>query len=420
MFIMHFMEEAWQDEKSGWVGGSTSDLQISNRLYDPVQANQLYHRYIDEDLFCEEMGFDGLMLNEHHSAPFCMQGVTNVQLSILARATKKIKLIPLGNILPAWDDPMWLAEELAMIDVISGGRLVSGWVRGGGREHVVHNTHPPSNWDRFQEAHDFIIKTWTTPGPFRWEGKHFHYRYVNPWVVPYQKPHPPIWIPGSASRATVNWAAKNGYPYVILGAELEATRSTFDYYHRTAAEYGFKTGTQDTGELIKVHCEETEEKADEVGRKFVRGVNNPFLLGNEGTVRASITGLPGLSPRRAEERIETRGTAPVGRGGAATGGNLRATYEEQSAKYLINSGTPKTVINRVKHVLEQTRPGTLLLWDGDGSMTHEDHMRSLKLMGKEVLPALRDYAKELGIVGPFDVDPVAGMTRSLVSAGTAA
>ncbi|MSP78901.1 MAG: LLM class flavin-dependent oxidoreductase [Dehalococcoidia bacterium] len=412
MFFMHFTEKPWQDDRTERVGQNDFDLELSNGFYDPVLGNKLYNRYIDEDIFCEEMGFDGLMLNEHHSTPGCMQGVTNVGLSILARVTKKIKLIPLGNILPAWDDPMWLAEQLAMIDVISGGRLVSGWVRGTGREHVVHNTHPPSNWERFQEAHDLIIKTWTTPGPFRWEGKHFQYRYVNPWVVPYQKPHPPIWIPGTASRATVDWAAKNGFPYIILGAELEATKSTFAYYHTAAAEYGFKTGTQHNGELIKVHCEATEEKADEVGRKFLGGVRNPFLLGNEGRVKSWVQALPGLSPRKAAERIET-GIGPVGRGGPA-GGAQSASYEEQSAKYLIISGTPKTVITRVKHVMEQTRPGTLLLWDGEGAMNHEDHMRSLKLLGTEVLPALRDYAKELGIVGPFDTNPVAGMTRGLV------
>ena len=73
--------------------------------------------------------------------------------------------------LPIWEDPLWLAEELAAIDVISRGRLVSGWVRGTGRESVAHNAQSPYNWERFQEAHDFIVKAWTTPGPFRWEGE---------------------------------------------------------------------------------------------------------------------------------------------------------------------------------------------------------------------------------------------------------
>ena len=149
----------------------------------PEIGAELYNRYFDEKLFVEEMGFDGVMLNSHHSTPFCMGGgAMNLEAAILARITEKVKFVLLGNVLPIWDDPLWLVEELAFIDVISRGRLVSGWVRGTGRESIAHNAQAPYNWDRFQEAHDFIVKAWTTPGPFRWEGEHFQYRYVNPWI----------------------------------------------------------------------------------------------------------------------------------------------------------------------------------------------------------------------------------------------
>ena len=84
-----------------------------------------------------------------------------------------------------------------MIDVISGGRLISGFVRGTGVETVSTNNNPLANRERFEECHDLVIKTWTTPGPFRWEGKHYNFRAVNPWMVPIQKPHPPIWVPGN-------------------------------------------------------------------------------------------------------------------------------------------------------------------------------------------------------------------------------
>jgi alkanesulfonate monooxygenase SsuD/methylene tetrahydromethanopterin reductase-like flavin-dependent oxidoreductase (luciferase family) len=93
----------------------------------------------------------------------------NVEASILARITHRAKIVLLGNIIPLWDDPLWLVEQLAMIDLISRGRLVSGWVRGTGRESVAHNAPPHYNWERFQEAHEFIVKAWTTSGPFRWE-----------------------------------------------------------------------------------------------------------------------------------------------------------------------------------------------------------------------------------------------------------
>lgn len=410
MFIANFTEWPWQDEKKKFIGTQQADLELSNSLYDPSEGARLYNRYIDERIYCEEVGFDGLMLNEHHSTPGCMQGVTNVGLSILARVTKRVKLVPLGNLLPIWDDPLWLAEQLAMIDMISHGRLVSGWVRGTGRESIVHNVNPTANWERYQEAHDFILKAWTTPGPFRWEGKHYHYRYVNPWAVPLQKPHPPIWIPGLASRSTVQWAAEYGYPYIVLGSELQATKETLSYYHEVAAEHGFKTGTQHVGYVLKVHVDETEELAEETGKKFLAGVNNPFLLGNEGRVRPWVQALPGLSTRNAAAKTPlAAATQPVGRGGQPG----RGTYEQQVANYLIISHSPKTVIAKLRHAMETVRPGTMIFWDGDGAMTHDDQVRSFRLFGQEVLPAVREISKELDLTGPFDVDPVAGMTRGL-------
>ena len=202
-------------------------LTYPNANFDPALGSALYNRYLDEKIYAEEMGFDMLMLNEHHSTPFCMGGVMNVEASILARETKRAKIVLLGNVIPIWEDPLWLAETLATIDMISRGRLVSGWVRGTGRESVAHNSQAPYNWERFQEAHDFIVKAWTDPGPFRWEGEHYNYRYVNPWMRPYQTPRPQIWIPGVFSRNTVKWTAEHRYPYVMLATQLEPTKASY-------------------------------------------------------------------------------------------------------------------------------------------------------------------------------------------------
>ena len=363
MLIGHFTEQPWQDEKTGLMGTRSTDLGISNELYDPEVGRQLYNRYLDEKIYAEEMGFEGLMLNEHHSTPFCMQGVTNVGASILARQTNKAKIIILGNVLPIWDDPLWLAEQLAMIDMISGGRLVSGFVRGGGRESFAHNSPPHYNRERFQEAHDFIIKAWTTPGPWRWESKHYQYRYVNPWMMPLQKPHPQVWIPSTVSPETVKWTAEHRYPLVLLATKLEPTKEAFQLYHDTAAELGYESGTQNVSYLWKVHVDETEEKAEEVGRKYLSGVSNPFLAGNEGLVNSAIMNLPGHTSRTAR-RLSATAFGPAGRGGAG----LRP-FEDQVADSTIITGTPKTVIPKIRAVLEYLRPGSVFFWDGDGAMT---------------------------------------------------
>ena len=402
MLIGHFTEQPWQDDKSGLMGTQSTDLSISNGLYDPNVGAHLYNRYLDEKVYAEEMGFDALMLNEHHSTPFCMQGVTNVGASILARITKKAKIIILGNVLPIWDDPLWLAEQLAMIDMISHGRLVSGFVRGGGRESFAHNSPPHFNRERFQEAHDFLIKAWTTPGPWRWEGKHYHYRYVNPWSRPLQQPHPQIWIPSTVSVETVKWTAEHRYPLVLLATKLEPTRDACQLYHDTATELGYKSGSQNVAYLWKVHVDETEEKAEEVGRKYLSGVSNPFLAGNEGEVNSAIMSLPGHTSRTSR-RLSTTAFGPAGRFGTN-----RRPFEDQVNDNTIITGTPKTVLPKIRSVLEYLRPGSVFFWDGDGSMSHEDQMRSLRLMGEEVLPAVREMGKELELFSSFEVDPSTG------------
>ncbi len=404
MFIGHFTERPYQDPNSGFFGATglpIKDLSLSNSNFDPILGADLYNRYLDERVYAEEMGFDGLMLNEHHSTPFCMGGAMNIEAGILARITKKAKIVLLGNILPIWDDPLWLVEQLSIIDMISKGRLVSGWVRGTGRESVAHNASPAYNWERFQEAHDFIVKAWTTPGPFRWEGKHFQYRYVNPWVRPYQTPHPQIWLPGVVSRDSLRWAAKNRIPYIMLATKLEPTREAFQIYHDSAAEFGYESGPQNLGYLWKVHVDETEELAEEVGRKFVQGPSNPFLAGNEGTANRALLTLPGMTSRTRV--LPTKDSATANRGGA-----LSRPYEDQLKDYTIITGTPKTVLPKIRHVLEYLRPGSVFFWDGDGAMTHDDQMRSLRLMGEEVIPAVREMGKELGLFSSFEVDTATG------------
>lgn len=417
MFIGYFTERPYQDPNSGYFGATgadITDLTLSNRAYDPRIGAELYNRYLDEKVFAEEMGFDGLMLNEHHSTPFCMGGVMNVEAAILARITKRAKIVLMGNVLPIWDDPLWLAEELAEIDMISRGRLVTGWVRGTGRESVAHNAQSPFNWERFQEAHDFVVKAWTDPGPFRWEGEHYNYRYVNPWSRPYQQPHPPIWIPGVLSKNTVAWAAKHRYPYVMLATELEPTKKSYDYYREVARDEGYEAGTQHTGYLFKVHVDETEELAEAAGRKYIQGPSNPFLEGNQGQVRPFIQNLPGMTSRtnllptvQSFALAASRGRQKEHAAAVADQqdkSDFLGTFEDQVNKMSIITGTPKTVIPKVRHVLEYLRPGSIFFWDGDGAMNHDDAMRSLRLMGEEVIPAVREIGKSLDLNSSFEVD----------------
>src|SRR5215203_3028563 len=243
MHLMYFTEQPMSTYSAdeGRAFGSTA-LMFSNRHFNPVEGSRLYNERLNEYLYCEEVGIDGIMLNEHHNAPFCMQAKCNIFASILAGMTKKAKIVLLGNPLPLAENPVRLAEELAMIDMISKGRLVAGIVRGGGQESLAAGVNPAYNRERFQEAHDLITAAWTREGPFRWEGTHYQHRVVNPWAVPLQKPYPRIWVPGVLSQETIIWAAQQRYPYIALNTSIEQTKKIWELYDSVALQAGYVGG----------------------------------------------------------------------------------------------------------------------------------------------------------------------------------
>ncbi len=404
MFLMRFTERAYTNYTEEDVRNSENSavrLTFPNSNFDPDLGVHLYNEYLDEYEYSEEVGFDGLMLNEHHNTPTCMGAAMNLEAAILARTTKKPKIVLLGNPLPIFDNPLRLAEELAEIDMISGGRLVSGFVRGTGVESLATNTNPLHNRERFEEAHDLIMKVWTEPGPFRWEGKHYHFRVVNPFERPVQKPHPPVWIPGTGSPETLVWCAEHRYPYIFLETDPEATQDMHAIYAETAREYGYEPGPEHFGYLIRIHVQDTDEKARDVGRGF--------LVGNVGVGRVPLPpdymapigySSRDLRYRRLRERIRND-PFRIGNAGSID----TATYEAILDSNRMIIGSPDTVINKLRDVLSRVRPGILGVWTNDGNMNHQDSMRCLELMGQEVLPALREIGQELELTDPFQRAP---------------
>ncbi|HEY4333273.1 MAG TPA: LLM class flavin-dependent oxidoreductase, partial [Ilumatobacteraceae bacterium] len=340
----------------------------------------------------EEVGFDGIMVNEHHNGPYCMQPRITVWSSILAAVTKRVKIVQLGNPLPTYDSPLMFAEEAAMIDLISGGRLVSGIVRGAGVESLALNANPTYNRERFAEAHDIFIKVMSEDGPMYWEGEHYQYRVLNPWVRPLQSPHPRIWVPGVLSNETIVWSAQHGYPYIALNLPMRLTGALWELYDRAAREAGYEAGTEQRGYLLRVHVQDTDEKAQEGGREFLwmagefTGIGHPYW-----------NSPPGYgSPERRLDNARAA-NVPVVK-------SMKAPFEEQLATREIVCGSPETVIRELRVILETCRPSILMLWGNDGHVSHEDSMRCIELLGKEVVPALREIGDELGLQSPFDID----------------
>jgi alkanesulfonate monooxygenase SsuD/methylene tetrahydromethanopterin reductase-like flavin-dependent oxidoreductase (luciferase family) len=360
-----------------------TNLMFPNEHFNAEKAHQLYGMYFDELQYCTEAGFDGVMINEHHNNPLCMMPSVNVIGAVLAKLTTKGKIVFLGNVLPIHENPVRVAEEVAMIDVISGGRVVCGFVRGIGQESMATNTNPAYNRERFDEAHDLIVKTWNAAGPFRWEGKHYHFRIVNPWVTPLQKPHPPIWIPGVASPESVIWAARHQYPYVALAPPLDLMAEIYDLYDQIAEEEGFTPTTEHRGYAVRVNVADSDERAYEEGKNFYWQLGTSF-----GVAPRHWQAPPGYLSRgaaqsaRQQRRDSTRSVTP---------GGPSLSYEEAHATHQIVTGNPDTVIKKLQHIIDVVDPAYLIIWGREGPMTHKTALRCIDLMSHEVIPALKEY-----------------------------
>ena len=349
-------------------------LAFPNSYFDPHKAHALYNQYHEQYVLADEVGFDGIMTNEHHSSYWCMKPSVNIDAAVISKLTKNVKIAILGNVI-AINDPIRMAEEIAMLDCYSGGRIISGFVRGSAVESLHGGIDPTENRERFEEAHDLIIKCWTIPGPFRYEGKYYHYRAVNPWILPMQKPHPRIWFPGAGSPESVVWAARHQHPYMNLGAIVDITVWLKQIYIDTAHEVGYQPGPEHFGYLIKAFVADTDEKAVEIGRNFM------WTLDHRDRGPREHNDPPGYQSREAIKVLRQRP-------GVARYGGKKLTYEDFQGFNTIIVGSPKTVIRKLTEIMERLSPGYLLIYGHDGNMAHEDVMRSIELMGKEVIPAL--------------------------------
>ena len=227
---------AWEEGKKA----GTFRVTFPNSHCDPHIAHGLLNRYMDEYCLADELGLD-IMVNEHHATATCMTASAPLALAVLARITKKARLLALGNPIANRPDPVRVAEEMAWIDVMSGGRLEMGLVKGAPYEIAPNNSSPARFMRRYLEAHDLIVKALsTTDGPFNWEGEFFQYRQVNIWPRPVQQPTPPVWMTG-LSPESGRLAAERGHVIGTLLAGASA-KPMFDAYKARAKELGWTAG----------------------------------------------------------------------------------------------------------------------------------------------------------------------------------
>ena len=211
---------------------------LANDHYDPEVAAQTYEQHLQAWEEMDKLGFDGVGLNEHHTTPHGMMNSPNMMAAVGAQRTKKLKFLMLGNLVPL-HNPLRIAEELAMADTMSRGRILSGFARGVPREYNVYGVPMAESRARFEEAVEIILKAWTEP-KFSYEGKYWSYKDIAIWPRPYQQPHPPVWVPFTGSKETIEWAGKRNFSAVIPDHHRGLTQDVVGYYAKQLALHGNK------------------------------------------------------------------------------------------------------------------------------------------------------------------------------------
>ncbi len=355
---------------------STAWITLPNRLYDPVKGKALYDTYIADLVRADRLGFDGVCVNEHHQTAYGMMPSPIVIASILARETKHCRIAILGSAIPLRDHPLTLAEEHAMIDTISGGRLISGFVRGIGAEYHASGVNPALSHGRFHEAHDLITRAWTEPGPFRFEGKHYNAEYVNIWPTPFQKPHPPIWIPSQGSTETIEWASHpdRRYTYLQTFSPTPLVHRFMDQYRETAARHGYTASDDQLGWAVPVYVGETDASAVAEAKPHYEAFRKYFLgMPMEMLVPPGYVSIDSMA--RALAKKETS--------------HIEMTLERAIDLGLILCGSAATVRDRLREHRKTIGFGHLLANLQFGTMPGEMTEANQRRFAAEVMDKLR-------------------------------
>lgn len=371
---------------------------LPSRHYDPEAGYQLYSSYFDMYQMADELGLD-IMLNEHHSTATCVEPAVPLTMAILARSTKTARLLALGNPIANRNTPVRVAEEMAMVDVISHGRAEVGLVRGVPYEISAGNVNPVGMKERFWEGAELILKAWTTTdGPFNWEGRHYHHRQVNVWPRPYQDPHPPVWVP-TQSAGTVREVAEREMKLGTILCGWRGASKMFDTYRMRTAELGLPAPSLDKlGYLGLVFVGETDEAGFAGARRL-----QWYLQNNK--VAAQFMDVPGYV--EAPVRAQMLRNAAHGQAITTPIAHLEnAPMEQLTDEGYFFAGSPETVFQQLKRFYERVGGfGNFLMMVQTGTMGTELVANSLKLFAEEVLPRFRAE-----VVGAHEVGASAALT----------
>ena len=374
-------------------------VDIDKALFDPAKAHAMYNEFCDEMELAAEVGFDGVCVNEHHANGYGLMPSPNLIAATMARRTADAAICVMGNSLALYNPPLRVAEEFAMLDLISGGRLIAGMPVGSPMDTAyAYSQNPAMLRQRYAEAHDLIVRAWTATEPFDWHGRFSQLRDVNVWQKPIQDPHPPIWIPGGSSVETWAWAAERDYLYSYLSYfGYKAARRTMDGYWARMDSLGKDRNPYRAGFLQFVGVAGSKKEAIELYREPAEYFYGTCLhvaprygtapgYQDEESLRQRLTSQVQAAAERVGARARTGGQK---QDGGYTGGAQATTMEEIVEKGYVVVGSPDEVAAELGRLADELNVGHLMLLLQYGNMDKDTCRYNTELFAKEVAPQLR-------------------------------
>jgi alkanesulfonate monooxygenase SsuD/methylene tetrahydromethanopterin reductase-like flavin-dependent oxidoreductase (luciferase family) len=369
--FMHYVHlpENHKEFASLWVD-------FPNKYFDPAKGRALYQRYMSELVLADELGFDAIVVNEHHNTAYSLMPAPNLIAAALIPQIKQAKICVWGTP-PNLEYPNRLAEEYAMLDVLSGGRLEVAFPLGTGMEYWSNAINPATARDRYRESIDIILQAWTQDGPTTYYGDFYTYRYLNPWPRPVQKPHPPCYIVGTGSPETVELAARLGFGYASVFVTKDRAAELNEQLRRSGAKHGHHIRPDQLPLQVITYVAETKEKAEEEAVDHIR-----YFF--EDALRTTPTFLnpPGYI---SVDQLKKR---------AALANKLHGAFSFQNINesFFVAVGTADQVVEQLTQWGEMMGTNHFVIFGAIGDMPHWKVVKNLNLIAQDVIPRMRTAA----------------------------
>ena len=368
-----------QTHRSVWVD-------IPNSLYDPRRGHFVYHQYMDQLEYADALGFDGIGVNEHHQNGYGLMPSPNLIAAGLARRTSRAAIAVIGNSIALYNPPIRVAEEFAMLDVLSGGRLLAGFPVGTSMDtNYCYGQIPALTREKYAEAHELILRAWTESEIFAFDGKYNQLRYVNCWPKPIQKPHPPIYIPGGGSIETWDFCLDHDYNYSYLsfGGYLRGRALLEGYWERVAARGKDESPYRAAFAQI-IAVADTDADAERLYAEHILYFFNRCLH-----VYPGFADAPGY---RTIKTIQSGALSQLSE-------DMQKVFTKLTWKDLVEggyviAGSPETVRQRMEEMIRGLRVGHVFCLFHSGNMPDEKTRHSTKLFAERVMPHLRELWPE--------------------------